>query len=169
MKYFQAYFSKQTNFKTELGAVRTACILTISLLIGSLTNGADLEVHVSNISEARGQVVVWVFDQGHAKSFPDKGEHAVCELEIPVPEHSTNNTVLGEVCTDLVEGDYATVVFHDTNSNGKIDHNFLGFPKEDLGFFNGCKAGLPVPNFKKCHLGLTQSGSIIKTSLKSIF
>jgi uncharacterized protein (DUF2141 family) len=51
---------------------------------------------------------------------------------------------------DLASGDYAAIVFHDRNANGKIDHRF-GFPAEPLGFSNGWKLSLfsGMPTFSK--------------------
>jgi uncharacterized protein (DUF2141 family) len=33
----------------------------------------------------------------------------------------------------VTPGDYAISVFHDENSNGKLDRNFMGMPKEGVG------------------------------------
>lgn len=35
---------------------------------------------------------------------------------------------------DLPKGDYAIALFQDANSNGILDKNFLGIPKEKYGF-----------------------------------
>ncbi len=37
---------------------------------------------------------------------------------------------------NLPFGNYGIAVFHDENSNGKMDTNFLGIPKEGFGFSN---------------------------------
>lgn len=36
-------------------------------------------------------------------------------------------------------GDYAIAVYHDKNTNGKIDTNILGIPKESYGFSNNAR------------------------------
>lgn len=38
--------------------------------------------------------------------------------------------------SDLKEGKYAIRYFHDENSGREIDMNFLGIPKEGIGFLN---------------------------------
>ncbi len=40
------------------------------------------------------------------------------------------------VIDSLPFGEYAIKVYHDENSNGKLDKNFMGIPKEDYGFSN---------------------------------
>jgi uncharacterized protein (DUF2141 family) len=63
---------------------------------------------------------------------------------------------------DLPLGDYALVVFHDENDNGKIDHNFLGLPAEPLGFSNGFSPGLfaGMPSFEKLKFAFRADGEI---------
>lgn len=42
---------------------------------------------------------------------------------------------------------YATSVFHDENSNGELDTNFMGIPREGVGASNGAKGHLGPPKF----------------------
>jgi uncharacterized protein (DUF2141 family) len=44
-------------------------------------------------------------------------------------------------------GDYAILVFHDENSNGKLDRNFMGMPKEGVGALNDAKGSFGPPKF----------------------
>jgi uncharacterized protein (DUF2141 family) len=48
---------------------------------------------------------------------------------------------------DIPPGTYALVVIHDENSNGKLDTNWLGVPREDYGFSNDAKGLLGGPSF----------------------
>jgi uncharacterized protein (DUF2141 family) len=45
-------------------------------------------------------------------------------------------------------GNYAVKVFHDKNSNQKLDKNLFGMPTEKWGVSNNLKAKLGPPNFK---------------------
>jgi uncharacterized protein (DUF2141 family) len=49
--------------------------------------------------------------------------------------------------TDIAAGDYAVSVFHDENSNGKLDRNFIGMPKEGVGASNDAKGHFGPPKF----------------------
>ncbi len=51
---------------------------------------------------------------------------------------------------DLPVGVYALAVFHDENSNEKMDTNFLGIPKEPVGFSNAQIKTFGPPSFKEC-------------------
>ncbi len=45
-------------------------------------------------------------------------------------------------------GRYALVVYHDENSNGRLDSNFIGIPKEPIGFSNAYRPKGP-PSFAR--------------------
>ncbi|NNG27636.1 MAG: DUF2141 domain-containing protein [Ignavibacteriaceae bacterium] len=46
-------------------------------------------------------------------------------------------------------GNYAIKVFHDENSNGELDSNFLGIPTEDYGFSNNASSWFGPPSWEK--------------------
>jgi len=55
---------------------------------------------------------------------------------VVIPVDST--TVVWQV-DELPFGDYAIAVYHDKNTNGKLDTNVLGIPKERYGFSNNAR------------------------------
>jgi uncharacterized protein (DUF2141 family) len=57
------------------------------------------------------------------------GKHGVCEF------------------TAVKPGTYAISVYHDENSNGKLDTNFLGIPKEGVGASNDAHGHMGPPKF----------------------
>lgn len=59
-----------------------------------------------------------------------------------------NSTLV--VIDDLPSGDYALAVFHDENGNDKLDVNWLGIPKEIVGFSNAKMKRFGPPSFKDC-------------------
>jgi uncharacterized protein (DUF2141 family) len=64
----------------------------------------------------------------HAKS-PISSGRAVCEFP------------------DVKASTYAVSVFHDENSNGKLDPNFMGLPREGEGASNNAKGHFGPPKF----------------------
>ena len=58
------------------------------------------------------------------------GRRAVCDFSAVAP------------------GDYAVSVTHDENSNGRIDTNFLGMPREGVGASNDAKGSFGPPKFE---------------------
>ena len=70
---------------------------------------------------------------------------------------------------DLPPGRYAISVCHDTNSNGKMDKNFIGAPLEGFGFSNDPKVTVGPPEFEQAmftYNGQNQTVSIKMTYLK---
>ncbi|MFC2093559.1 DUF2141 domain-containing protein [Bacteroidota bacterium] len=49
----------------------------------------------------------------------------------------------------LEYGYYAIKVFHDENSNGEIDKNYLGIPTEDYGYSNNVSAWFGPPSWER--------------------
>ena len=60
---------------------------------------------------------------------PISNGHAVCEFP------------------GVKEGTYAVSVFHDENSNGKLDAKFMGMPREGVGASNNAKGHFGPPKF----------------------
>lgn len=61
---------------------------------------------------------------------------------------------------DLPEGEYALAIFHDENDNEKLDTNWLGVPKEDIGFSNARMKTFGPPHYKECSFRLLNSHEI---------
>ncbi len=58
---------------------------------------------------------------------------------------------------NLPAGQYAITVLHDENDNGKLDSNFLGIPKEGVGFSNNASATFGPPSWEKAKFKLEDS------------
>ncbi len=113
-------------------------ILNITLLYSYLF-GADINIEVQNLKNITGKVSIGLYNK--SENFPIiskvyKGVH----LDI-------DSDTLFYTFKKIPDGIYAVSVFHDENSNSKLDKNFLGIPKEGYGFSNNAKATLLVPSF----------------------
>lgn len=103
-----------------------------------------------------------------AMGFDDDSGHAIALLYRPGANVLDKNAAFARATSaihgggvllrfpDLAEGEYALVVFHDSNDNGIIDHNFLHLPAEQLGFSNGFHPGIfaGLPTFEKLRFRL---------------
>ncbi len=123
---------------------RTVLIwLGLSLLgtfVSHAANAAELDVSVTDIERAEGTSVMALFDSETAWKGNGK------------PVRTAKVDVSGDAVSvrfdDLPAGRYAIRLFHDENSNGKMDTNAVGIPKEGYGFSG--KGGLfGPPKFKK--------------------
>jgi uncharacterized protein (DUF2141 family) len=72
------------------------------------------------------------------------------------------------VFRNLPYGKYAVSVFHDENGNGMLDHNFLQFPAEPLGFSNNFHLGVfsGLPSFEKLQFDFVPGAETVSISVK---
>ena len=64
------------------------------------------------------------------------------------------------VFEDLTAGTYAVSVIYDKNSNGELDTNFLGIPKELIAMSNNAKGRFGPPGFEKTRFELRANKTI---------
>lgn len=89
----------------------------------------NLTVQIDGLRNQRGQLCIRLFSS--SRGFPDGGERGVkgqCHKITDNPMILTFN--------NLISGNYAVAVFHDTNGDGKLNRNSLGMPTEGYGFSN---------------------------------
>ena len=61
---------------------------------------------------------------------------------------------------DLPSGEYALAVFHDENENNVLDTNWLGIPKEPIGFSNARMKTFGPPSFRECAFSLSSNRAV---------
>ena len=67
--------------------------------------------------------------------------------------------------TDLPPGTYAVSVYEDLNGNYRLDHNFLGIPREPVGASNNPKARMGPPHFDECSFQIGRTPKNITVTL----
>jgi len=99
-------------------------VLLFLLCFNETVAQSKISVNISNFRNNKGICRACIFNNAAAFSsskalqcvqVPVSGKAAVAEFE------------------SIVEGTYAIFVFHDANSNNKMDKNFLGIPSEGYG------------------------------------
>lgn len=61
---------------------------------------------------------------------------------------------------NLPSGEYALAVFHDENGNNILDTNWLGIPKEPVGFSNSRMKTFGPPSFHECSFSLFSNRAV---------
>ena len=99
-----------------------------------------LSVELSGLRDSHGQVLCWLF-AGPA-GFPGATSRAMAKTVAPIDhQHATCHF------EGVPPGDYAVVVVHDRNGNGRLDKNFFGLPAEGVGASNNPAARFGPPKF----------------------
>lgn len=99
----------------------------------------EIVVIVEGLKNSKGTVMVGLFDNDDDfLERPVRGEVA-----------AINSRAATVVFRGLRPGRYALSVIHDENSNGKLDRNALGIPKEGFAFGNNAMGLFGPPSFEK--------------------
>jgi uncharacterized protein (DUF2141 family) len=104
--------------------IRAALVLT-ALVLAETASAATLVIRADGVASAQGMVYAGICD----RSF----EEETCPYRDRAAAHAGRVELR---VRNVKPGRYAIAVFHDTNSNGKLDRNFIGLPQEPYGFSN---------------------------------
>ncbi len=105
------------------------------LLLNFQVINPSISLVVTGFGSSKGKAMVLLLDQN--------------EKEISKQIISIQNNQAVYTFNNLNLGKYAIKVFHDENSNQKLDTNIMGIPKEKWGVSNNIAAKFGPPNFKK--------------------
>jgi uncharacterized protein (DUF2141 family) len=121
---------------------------------------ASLDIAVSGLRSDQGKVMLMVC--------PERSPFPACTNQASRKELLTIAKKTAKVqLTGLAPGRYAVAVFHDANSNGKLD-TFMGIPREGYGFSRNPPFRPRAPRFAETQIDL--SGQMrIDISLRYLF
>ena len=118
---------------------------TVMSFITMPSNAANLTVTVEQVRNSKGDIRFSIFDV--PSQFPQGNE--LNSKDIPAQ--------IGFVTVqfyNLVLGAYAIAIHHDENSDGEMNTNFIGLPKEGYGFSNNAKVNFAAPAFEAAAFNL---------------
>ncbi|MFX0201916.1 MAG: DUF2141 domain-containing protein [Candidatus Hodarchaeota archaeon] len=122
-------------------------IITILTFFASLAyaQSGTITVEILGIKEIKGQISIGLYNK--SDDFPETGK-AYKGVFVKVSKNTIKYTF-----SDIPDGDFAIAVFHDSNSNEKLDKNLFGLPKEAYAFSNNAR----TPSFDKAKFQLKGS------------
>jgi uncharacterized protein (DUF2141 family) len=143
----------QNFFSTRTLGV-SALLAALLALSATAAHALDLTVEVTGIRSNKGEVLAGLFvDTESWLKKPLRGERVVAGERVLL------------VFRDLPAGRYALTVFHDENSNGKLDSNLMGMPIEPLGFSRDAKGNMGPAKFDDAAL-LLDADTTVKVTLQ---
>ena len=89
-------------------------------------------LEITGVNVNQGQIYVKIYS--NEKDYKNDIPYAAYVLE------SASQSMVHSF--DILEGEYLIAMFQDTNNDGKLNVNFLGFPKEPVGLSN-YSGGIP--------------------------
>jgi uncharacterized protein (DUF2141 family) len=133
-----------------------ACVAAL-IGISAHTNAATLTINITEIQKPTGKLMIKLVNS--AQAYDGKAEASAKRmLEIS----SKDNVSLQ--FADLAPGSYAVMIMHDENSNGELDSNILGIPKEAYGFSNNPRV-MRQPTFDETKFQVSDKDSTINIEL----
>ena len=136
--------------------VRQAGLVAFVCGIAAAAHAADVKVTVERVPNARGKVHVDICDEARFLG-PD------CAYAAAVAARRGRVVV---TVANVPPGRYAAVVYHDENSNGDLDVNALGMPKEAYGFSNDPPMLMGPPLFKDAAFDVKDKDVALTVRLK---
>jgi len=125
-------------------------------------SASELVIEISNIKSMTGNINIAVFDNNNSW-LTNAAYSTVLTIDKKHCQQSTCRWLVGEI----QNGSYGVAVFHDVNSDGKMEYSFLGIPQEDYGFSNNKTSlfGLP-PTWDKANFSIKNQIITHKINLK---
>lgn len=112
------------------------CMLTVQVVAQQDVN---FTIQVTGFQKKSGQIRIALYNNENGFLAP---EQVYKKIVLDVNESILKHTL------KVPQGNYAIALYHDGNSNGICDKNFLGIPIESYGFSNNIRPVLSAPSFK---------------------
>ena len=132
----------------------SVAVIFVPAILAQSGGQATVIVKVTGLRSEKGQVRIAVFNSSEKWL----GEQPIYSSTINVD----SQTVTWRI-NDVPYGDYGVAVFHDENSNGKMDKNVLGIPLEPYGFSNNVRITFGPPKWEEAKF--TVKGSTAEVSI----
>src|SRR5215471_15529520 len=126
--------------------VLAVCVVSFALCIAQSAppQGGVIHVDVVGLRNNNGQIFCALY--ASAEGFPKDSQKALRRDSSSISEKKASCEF-----SATQPGTYAVSVFHDENSNGKLDTNFLGIPREGVGASNDARGHMGPPKFDAAH------------------
>lgn len=130
--------------------------LAVSLFSGAI-HAAELTVELQGIRAQTGKIRLAIVDG--QEGWDGKARAVAGEMIVPAGDSAVVKF------SDLAPGNYAVMVTHDENDNGKLDTNLIGMPTEGYGFSNNPRV-MRKPTWDEARFALEDDGATLRIELR---
>lgn len=157
----------EASLKALLMRLLSPVLLT---LVALPVNASELRISVDGIRSQHGSVLIGLYDSfssfNRAIALSDKDGFLNDPNRFAAVALRANAAMKSAVVfTNLAPGQYAIILFHDENGNGKLDKNAFGVPTEPYGFSNNAQGFLGPPAFEKAMMQIGTSNKDVHIAL----
>jgi uncharacterized protein (DUF2141 family) len=112
-----------------------------------------ITVRLLEVQAAKGGILQVGLHQAPGTGFP--GPSTFRNLQSPITGPEASLTFLAPA------GAYAVAAHHDANSNGRMDSNFIGIPKEGYGISNDARSRFSAPKFAAARVSIARDTTLV--------
>ena len=136
--------------------MKTFLFLAACCLVHTAVAQNSIQVKVTGIREASGNILIALFNN----------EGDFLKKAVQSRSIKASDTTVIYVFDNLAAGDYAISIIHDENSNGELDKNYLGIPREGFAFGNNSMGTFGPPSFEKARVTVGVKKVVQEVSVK---
>lgn len=114
-----------------------------------------MHLSIEGVKKSEGQLMVFLYNDPDA--FPTKRERAFMTKIVPAAAGAMIISF-----DNVPPGTYGAAVYHDENSNGKMDRHWYGPPKEGSGASNDATGTFGPPTFTDAQFKFQRSQDTVK-------
>ena len=126
-----------------------------------ITHG-EIVLQISGLRNDNGILRVLLFHS--SDGFPSDHTKSYVLKNVSIIKDSVTVTI-----PNIPYNDYAVSVLHDENTNGELDTNWIGLPKEGVGISNNAKSILGPPKYKDAKFKHNSNKLILNIKMKYFF
>ncbi len=119
----------------------------------------ELTLELKNVNSDKGEMLIAIHNRAETFLKNEQKPFRQSINKLPIQ----NNQIIFEV----PKGEYSITLFHDLNSNQKLDKNFLGIPTEPFGFSKNPRLFFGPPSYEESLIPIHQNKKVV-IELKSI-
>ena len=139
-------------------ALSAAVVASVRTSLKAQTGTSRVIVNVTGVRNAAGKVVIGIWNS--KDGFPKERPKAFRQATVAIVNGTATTTF-----SEVPYGEYAVAVFHDENSNGKMDTRFPGIPIEGVGASNNRHPKFSAPSFRECRFDVRAQEKIVPIEL----
>jgi len=139
----------------------STALITIVALLSFTQKDADtkITVTVTGFKNSKGNCIANLYDK--SEGFPNSSKLAYKSTAVKIVNNSAQI-----VFDNLKPGTYAVSVLHDSNSDGVLNKNILGIPKEGYGASNNILPSLSSPKFEDSKFEISSQDKPLSIKVK---
>lgn len=122
----------------------------------STTKTSDVKLRIEGLKKTKGEIRIAIFN---SKANYTKEPFALAVVPVTAK-------VVEWRLPELLYGEYAIAVYHDENTNTKLDTNVVGAPVEPYGFSNNARGLFGPPSWENARVEVNESTLTISILLK---